>query len=256
MPPHPDSALPWGAVGPQDWQDGITAIVGSGPSLRGVDLNALRADPRIKHFIAVKEAVWDMPWADACVCVDQKWPRRRHAELSASPVPLYLCLGMPYDGPIPHNATFLRQQLRGWISDDAGSLVMGATSGYAALGYAYLRGARRILLLGYDYRHARDGAHHARPDWNPWYQPGSERLWTYWRDPFHEAAAVLRSRGVAVVNASPGSALSAFPVHPVPCALAHLAGMGPAGSAGIPSGKGQPPPPRFRARGRQPHRAA
>jgi hypothetical protein len=237
--PHPDNALPWGTVGPADWQEGITAIVGSGPSLAGVDLDVLRSFPAITHTIAVKEAAWDMPWADACVCVDQKWPRRR--DLNALPVPLYLCLGEPYVGPIPTGSTFLRRFVHGPLSDRPDALAQGCTSGYAALNFAILKGARKILLLGYDYRHGRDGKHHGRPEWNPWYPPANARLWTYWRDPFNAIAGTLRSRGVVVVNASPGSALDAFPIHPLPCAVARLAGVGPSGRCSLPSGKGEHP---------------
>ncbi len=248
MHPHPDEALPYGVVGPKDWGEGITVIVATGPSLGNRDLDALKADTRLSHFVAVKEAAWAMPWADAAVCLDHKWPARR--DLTLLRCPLFLCPGEGYAGPIPQGATFLRRATSGWLSEHPGSLVMGATSGYGALGYAYLRGARRIILLGYDYRHGRDGQHHARAEWNSWYPPANERLWSYWRDPFREAAAILRAKGVAVINASPGTALDAFPVHPFECAVAYLSGMGPPGDSSVSGGKGKPPAPRFRIRGR------
>ena len=85
----------------------------------------------------------------------------------------------------------------------------GATSGYAALNVAALKRARRIVLLGYDYGLI-DGRHHYH-DAYPWHHSANDQSMPVWARQFNSAAQACRELGIEVVNASPSSAIDAFP---------------------------------------------
>ena len=88
----------------------------------------------------------------------------------------------------------------------------GNNSGYQALGLAYLYGAKRIVLLGYD-MHAVDGKTH-------WH--GEERPDDFQRvlresmlPMFEHLKTPLLEAEVEVINATPGSALKVWPYVPL-----------------------------------------
>jgi hypothetical protein len=85
----------------------------------------------------------------------------------------------------------------------------GGNSGYQAINLAYLLGADRIALVGFDMRAGPGGQH--------WFgEHPTEKLarklpFKDWRARFAPLASDLRVAGVDVVNCSPGSALTCFP---------------------------------------------
>ncbi len=92
----------------------------------------------------------------------------------------------------------------------------GANSGYQAINLAYLWGARRIILLGYDCKQIEGKAH-----WFGQHPQGLNRhqpLET-WRRNFPQLAADLAAEGVEVLNCSPDSALECFRKVPLEAAL-------------------------------------
>lgn len=218
--------LTYSTVPDGDWTGRIALLVATGPSAADHPADRLLAlrDAHNLAVVAVKEAGWDLPWADACLCVDRRWPQRR--DLSHLVPPLWIVSEEPWHSPVPPNATFVRPQERGFLSTDPARIVMGCTSGFAALNFATLRGARRIVLVGYDYAH-KDHQHHAFPHHNPWYPPGNQRLWSYWRAPFASALPQLRNLGCTVINASRGL-LDVFPKMELNDAISYLCRMGPA----------------------------
>lgn len=86
----------------------------------------------------------------------------------------------------------------------------GGNSGFQALNLAAQFGARRICLVGYDMRLDR-GVHwhgrHRRGLNNP-----TDRNLVRWRRALDGAAPVLAALGIEVVNCSPVSTLTAYPV--------------------------------------------
>ena len=81
-------------------------------------------------------------------------------------------------------------------------------SGFAALNVAVLKGAKRIVLLGYDYRVSRD-RHHYHDGYAQWFDPHNH--WAGWAKQFDHIAARLDVLDVRVMNASPDSAITTFP---------------------------------------------
>lgn len=105
------------------------------------------------------------------------------------------------------------------ISAEPGVLHHGGHSGFQALGLAVARGARRIVLLGYDLRAGPGGRMH----WHgvhpaPLRNPSPEAL-ARWAGAFPCAAADLARMGVTVINASRRTALTCFERQPIEAAL-------------------------------------
>lgn len=83
----------------------------------------------------------------------------------------------------------------------------GSNSGYQAINLAYLLGASRIILLGYDMQRTGGQAH--------WFGEHPKGLhqganYTAWAPLFHPLAADLKAEGVDVINCSRETALTCF----------------------------------------------
>jgi hypothetical protein len=83
----------------------------------------------------------------------------------------------------------------------------GGNSGYQAINLAYLWGAKRIILLGFDCKPV-DGKDH----WFGQHEKGLTQVQPYqlWLNNFTQLAKDLQARGVEVINASPDTALQCF----------------------------------------------
>jgi hypothetical protein len=84
----------------------------------------------------------------------------------------------------------------------------GDNSGYQAVNLAYLWGARRILLLGYDMQRT-GGKSHWFGDHPQDLNVGSE--YEDWRDRFRILARDLEAEGIEVINCTRETALDCFP---------------------------------------------
>lgn len=85
----------------------------------------------------------------------------------------------------------------------------GNNGGYSAINLAYLLGARKIYLLGYDMGLSEDGARHWHGDHPAHLNNDSD--YADWIERFDDLAADLASEGVEVVNCSRRTALACFP---------------------------------------------
>lgn len=97
------------------------------------------------------------------------------------------------------------------FKDDApqpGAIRRGLNSGYQALGAAVLWGARRVVLLGYDFQRTGGRAH-----WHPDHPANMGNLGTLpdWIAEMGVLARDLDGQGVEVLNATRETALRCFP---------------------------------------------
>jgi hypothetical protein len=88
-----------------------------------------------------------------------------------------------------------------------GIIHWGANSGYQAINLAYLWGASRIILLGYDCKNSNGKAH--------WFGQHPSSLNQYqplhiWAENFGQLARDLKDEGLEVLNCSPDTALECF----------------------------------------------
>lgn len=101
----------------------------------------------------------------------------------------------------------LRNGGREGLSVNAEELRTGGNSGHMALNIATLAGASPIALLGYD---AREGVNRKKH----WFGDHPDSTAPAYQDMvrmMRTAMAPLAALGIEVLNASPGSALDAFP---------------------------------------------
>lgn len=218
-------------IGPPWWDDKPLAIVGAGPSLRGFDF--ARLDIPGVRVLAVKEKIFDLPFAQAVFGLDRPWISRQADRLRELKCEVYLApTGDLRNCADVENATYLQLKRYGRFSDALGILESGGNSGFAAVNLAYLKRAKRIVLFGFDYTER--GGHHDKPEQYSWYRAGQNaRYWQSWGENFTECLPQLKKAGVEIVNASPISTVSAFPKVSIDAGLQHLARLGAARACGI-----------------------
>jgi hypothetical protein len=91
-------------------------------------------------------------------------------------------------------------------------------SGAQAINLAYLFGCRRILLLGFDMKPGPKGEKHWHPDHPSPLMQGM--CFGDWIHKLNHLAVDLKKEGVSVVNCTPGSALTCFPMSTIEKELA------------------------------------
>lgn len=190
---------------PRLWPGAECFILGGGPSLQLVDVEALHG----RRVIAVNNAHQAAPWADVMFYGDGPWLRdHRRALLEFGGLKLTTCRSHVDE---PGIRVIDRDMINHGISTDPSVVRWNRSSGACAMNIAAHFGVRRITLLGFDMRHV-DGRKHWHPD-----LPGdiADNPYPRFLEVFPKIAADLAAIGIEVVNATPGSALTVWPiVHP------------------------------------------
>jgi hypothetical protein len=201
-----------GMAGAREWGRRPVAIIGGGPSLARFDFSRLQGRFTV---LAVNASIFDLPWADAGFSIDRRaariwWPRL----ITEVHMPLVFAVPDPWlvnfaGAPTP-NMTFIRRVQSLAFSEHPAQIAAGGTSGFGALNYAVLKGAQKIVLLGFDYGPRAGVWHHNQQHYAfPHRQNGGD--WAQWARNFDGVAPGLKARGIEVLNASPASAITAFP---------------------------------------------
>lgn len=172
------------------------AVLATGPSLTQEDVDSLRG----LDVVAVSDAYRLAPWARCLHSSDARW-------WIAHPAAMKFCGERSCLESLPGVIQYLPADTV--LEDRPHCLSTGRNSGYQAINIAIHKGARRILLLGFDMK--RKGAHTHFFGRHP---PSLEREHPYdsWLERFDRLAPVLVARGVEVINCTPGSALKCFPM--------------------------------------------
>lgn len=203
------------ATVPRIWVGETVVCLAAGPSLTQADVDACHGRARV---IAVKDTIRMAPFADCLYCCGSD--RGRWWDVHGPKLGHFEGLRYTLDPKAASRwgAHLLRQGPDEGLSTTPTTLCTGKNSGYQAVGLAFLLGARRILLLGFDLQPATDGreyffgAHpYPRPVKNPY-------------DRFIECFATLveplKKHGVEVINCTRDTALTAFPQMSIQEALA------------------------------------
>lgn len=209
--------MKFGQVGPPSWEGKTVFLIGGGPSLYGFDFSRLAG----RILCGINQSIFDAD-CDVGVSIDPRFVIANHDKLArfAAKRELYLALGDCTEifAPVAH-AIYLRDEEKPGLSLDCSIIRRGATSGCTALNVAVLKGARRIVLLGYDYGNAGTTRHHYHDKYN-WILPRHLQSWSAWSEHYAAVALDCRKHGIEVINASPQSAISAFPKCSIEEALA------------------------------------
>lgn len=189
---------------PRDWEGETAAILGGGPSLTEADVAAVRG----LRTIAINNCCYRAPWADALYACDVRWFTWHPEAAKGWRGELWTLENTKIVPEYPHIRNLRNYGKAGWI-DAADGIMTGANSGYQAIQIAAKRGARRILLLGFDMR-AVDGRRHwhhehPAPTWDGVYK---SRFLPH----FPALAEALAARSVEVINCTLGSALTVWPI--------------------------------------------
>lgn len=196
-----------------DWAGRTAVILASGPSLREfIDGGSVLRGP--VRTIAVNSTVFDAPAADVCFAADFLWWK-----INATAVrKLSRAQGWTTDRTAAgrFGLNFIRGAETGGLHETR--VNVNGNSGSAAINLATLFGAKRILLLGFDMKRGPDGERHHHPE-HP--KPlGQQSCFDDWLYKFDALARGCERKGVSVVNCTPGSALTAFPMMSLDEALA------------------------------------
>lgn len=187
-------------------------IMASGPSLTDDDIRDVmawraRGWPQ-RQVIAVSTTFRRALAADAVYAGDRQWFEVYGNELFKS------FHGEVWSGTESVKRLFPRTNIVRRIGEhrlpgDRVSIGDGNNSGSQALCLAAQTGVMRIVLLGFDFKHAEDGATHShKPHPAPLRNAYLPHTWVYALD---DLAPDFVQRGISVVNASRDTAITHFP---------------------------------------------
>lgn len=132
------------------------AIVGGGPSLKGYDFTALRE--RDWPIIAVNNSYRLFPDAVACFFADARWWKHHQTALLAN-FQGQLVTSTADHTTVKHPRLHrLQREYKAPLSKDP-QKVAGYDSGTQSVNYAYLCGAREIVLFGFDMTYVNGESH-------------------------------------------------------------------------------------------------
>jgi hypothetical protein len=192
------------------WEGETVCCIASGPFLTADQCDAI---PESWPVIAVNDAYKLAPWADVLYFANLlpgewlDWHKDREEFKSFLGVRVGIEQHAKCD--YPEDMHILRNLDNGvptGLSLDPKGLKTGSNSGYQALNLAVLTGAKRIVLLGYDYKLGKKS--HFFGD-HP--VPTNENHLRQFAQNFSSIENELKSLGVEVLNCSPDSALNQFP---------------------------------------------
>ena len=207
-----------GAVGKQDWQDRPCYIVGGGPSLKPHSKKLWLLYQR-GFVLAVNDSYKNCYFPDAIFSLDHLWLEKNLSNFKDMPGPVFVAVSEDNPRFERENLTYLHRQYRpsgnpkNLLSEDPSIIWNGMNSGFGALNFAYLKGAKTIYLLGFDFKEINDQTHfHAGYAWHN--RLGSNLMFPKWAQAFDDTVEQLGSRGVQVFNCSDNSLLTCFPHKP------------------------------------------
>jgi len=168
--------------------------------------------------LAVQDTYRAMPWADVMYGCDVKW-WRQHTPCPDFKGEKWSSHDNGSNDKRQHAEEFGFQCIRGMagstFSTDPEVICYGDCSGFQAINLAILFGATYIVLVGYDMTYRGKG-HFFGDHPDGLFQ---NRNYENFLHNFDKAAKKL-PEGVTIINATPRSALTAFPVKPLEDAIA------------------------------------
>jgi len=190
------------------WQGKTVVCMATGPSLTADQIEHVRGarEADACRVIVVNDNYAVAPWADLLFFADRKW-FDWHKDKPAFQKFTGLRATLKFDKEMREvpGLHFLRYDGPEGLSEKPGFLRTGSNAGHMALNIAFLAGAARILLLGYDGQSWKGRMHHFgnHPD-------GTGPLFEKQRSALRTVDKDAKKHGVRIVNCSPGSALDQF----------------------------------------------
>lgn len=198
------------------WEGRIAVLIASGPSLTYEQCHYVARNHRRQGLIVAgcNDAYRAYRGLDLLYAADNKWWDVHEEEIQGLDIPEMLMPNETYSAK--HGLTYVKGRGGAILSTDPSAINYASNSGFQLFNIAFLRGAKKIVLLGYDYGH-KEKAHffgnHPQPLRNP---PNKMESWA---KAYPASLDILAKADVQVINCSPRSTLTCFPKMPVEQAL-------------------------------------
>lgn len=192
------------------WPGRTAVVIGGGPSLTPKQLHVIalaRGDDRCR-VVAINDAVFVANYADWLHAGDYKWWRwhiQRVERLGFKGIRTTCS----EDVPAPWVNGFLEYSGNDGFDPDSSKCRSGGNSTYQGICISVHAGASRIICVGLDMKVGPDGERH-------WFgehpEKGTTRYSESMAPKFSGLLPTLAERKIQIFNASPGTALEAFPL--------------------------------------------
>lgn len=162
----------------------------------------------IKHrrVIATNNAYQLGPWVDFCFFGDCRWwDWHRKALATYAGITVTCCPRLKDNG-----TKYLRCMERGkpvGIDSAPGKISWGRHTGASVINFAYHLGANPIVLLGYDMRRVDD-----KPNWHDQHPCPDKNPYDRFLKSFPPIRRDAEALGLKIINCTPNSALTIFPM--------------------------------------------
>lgn len=204
---------PWNVR--KDWEGETVVIFASGPTMTQEIAYAFRS--KNVRCIVINDQFRLAPWADVLYAADWQWwmhaKNADHRNFAGTKVTVSF---WPMLGP---DIMFLNPGQEYGLSDRDDTLNTCRNSGFQAMNLAVLRGAKELILCGYDYRKVDNKSHNFGDHPEGLANVSDFKCWVRL---VTKSAPDFTARGVKVVNCSRKSALKCFPYEPVENVLARI----------------------------------
>ena len=188
-----------------DWRGHTAVVVASGPSLTDEQITLI--EHSVVFTIAVNNSYAKLRHPDVVYACDYLWWKLNHMKAKQN-IPRRQM--WTQDRAAAEQFQLSHIQWEGKDGLGKRGLRVNGNSGAGAINLAYHFGARRILLVGMDMKPGPNGEKHWHPDHPKPLVQGQQ--FEEWRKKMGVLAADLKTEGVTVVNCTPGSALTCFPM--------------------------------------------
>jgi uncharacterized Rossmann fold enzyme len=194
------------------WASETVYIVGGGPSAGRYDLSTLHQRGLV---VAVNDSAARLPYADVIFTASPPWVRHRkklvHAHRGQLVIRTSHSPRIIHRWKLPPDTVVIPLRSANGITD--AELREGHNSGTEAIYWAVSRGARRIVLIGFDMEPGRAVHWHGGYEWMTKRMLDKEGREKYplWARATERVAEDLESAGVKCWNANPESAIRAWP---------------------------------------------
>lgn len=189
-----------------EWQDQTAFLVCGGPSFASVDVELLRG----RRAMVVNSSLYSVPFAQVLFFGDERWELQNRAAVKAFQGRV---LSSTWGHVNCNYIEFLRRpkpsEVPAGLSANPCEAWMRHTSARGAINVLCHLGVKKIVTLGLDGGPDKNGrTHHHQPHSHGMMSD----IWTLQRAELEGVAPVLKSRGVELVNASPGSRIPFWPI--------------------------------------------
>lgn len=184
----------------RDWDGETVVCVASGPSLSREDIQYIKGKARV---IAINDNYRLADFADILYGCDLKWWNWQEGVQEFTG----LKMSQSVEACKKYDLRYIEGRNGGGLSTDPAFIHTGSNSGFQAINIAFLKGASKIILIGYDMQKTKGESH--------WFGDHPDKIQSNYESwlPVFE---LIKEQGlVEIINCSRETALTAFPRQPL-----------------------------------------